>query len=64
MRNHELPANSPKLANLKSSIKEYELLPLIVIRPLEHGFEIVAGHRMFTTCKSTRWRFIPSKYVI
>ncbi|MCA9812068.1 MAG: ParB/RepB/Spo0J family partition protein, partial [Nitrosarchaeum sp.] len=33
----------------------------IVIRPLEHGFEIVAGHRRFTACKSLRWRFISCK---
>ena len=58
---YKLPASSPELANLKSSIKEHGLLQPIVIRPLEHGFEIVAGHRRFTACKSMRWRFIPSK---
>lgn len=58
---YKLPTNSPELANLKSSIKEHGLLQPIVIRPLEHGFEIVAGHRRFTACKSMRWRFIPSK---
>ena len=58
---YKLPANSPELANLKSSIKEHGLLQPIVIRPLEHGFEIVAGHRRFSACKSMRWRFIPSK---
>ena len=58
---YKLPANSPELANLKSSIKEHGLLQPIVIRPLDHGFEIVAGHRRFTACKSMRWRFIPSK---
>ena len=57
----KLPANSPELTYLKSSIKEHGLLQPIVIRPLEHGFEIVAGHRRFTACKSMRWRFIPSK---
>jgi len=58
---YKLPANSPELANLKSSIKEHGLLQPIVIRPLDHGFEIVAGHRRFSACKSMRWRFIPSK---
>ena len=58
---YKLPASSPELANLKSSIKEHGLLQPIVIRPLDHGFEIVAGHRRFTACKSMRWRFIPSK---
>jgi ParB family chromosome partitioning protein len=33
----------------------------ILIRPLEHGFEIVAGHRRFQACRTLRWRFIPSK---
>jgi ParB family chromosome partitioning protein len=58
---YKLPASSPELANLKSSIKEHGLLQPIVIRPLDHGFEIVAGHRRFTACRSLRWRFIPSK---
>lgn len=58
---YKLPANSSELVNLKSSIKEHGLLQPIVIRPIDHGFEIVAGHRRFTACKSMRWRFIPSK---
>jgi len=58
---YKLPTNSPELVNLKSSIKEHGLLQPIVIRPLDHGFEIVAGHRRFTACRSLRWRFIPSK---
>ena len=53
--------NSPELANLKSSIAEHGLLQPIVVRPLEHGFEIIAGHRRFAACKSLRWRFIPCK---
>lgn len=53
--------NSTDLANLKLSIKEHGLLQPIVVRPLDHGFEIVAGHRRFAACKSLRWRFIPCK---
>lgn len=55
------PVNSPELLSLKSSIKEHGLLQPIIIRPIEHGFELVAGHRRFAACKSLRWRFIPSK---
>ena len=55
------PKNSPDMANLKLSIKQHGLLQPIVVRPLEHGFEIVAGHRRFAACKSLRWRFIPCK---
>lgn len=49
---------SPDLDNLKQSIRDHGLLSPIVVRPLEHGFEIVAGHRRFAACKSLRWRFI------
>ncbi len=55
------PKGSPDLLSLKQSIKEHGLLQPIVVRPLEHGFEIVAGHRRFTACRSLRWRFIPCK---
>ncbi|MHA7646791.1 ParB/RepB/Spo0J family partition protein [Nitrosopumilus sp. S4] len=58
---YKLPSNSPEFSNLKSSIKEHGLLQPIVIRPIDHGFEIVAGHRRFTACKSMRWRFIPCR---
>ncbi len=54
-------SNSQELANLKSSIKTHGLLQPIVIRPLDHGFEVVAGHRRYVACRSLRWRFIPSK---
>jgi ParB family transcriptional regulator, chromosome partitioning protein len=50
-----------EIENLASSIREHGLLQPILIRPLEHGFEIVAGHRRFQACKSLRWRFIPCK---
>jgi ParB family chromosome partitioning protein len=44
---------------LMNSIKEHGLLQPILVRPLIHGFEIVAGHRRFQTCRSLRWRFVP-----
>ena len=53
--------NSIDADNLKTSIRQHGLLQPIVIRPLEQGFEIVAGHRRFIACKSLRWRFIPCK---
>jgi ParB family chromosome partitioning protein len=46
---------------LINSIREHGLLQPILIRPLSHGFEIVAGHRRFKACRSLRWRFVPSK---
>ena len=52
---------SEEFANLKASIREHGLLQPILVRPLKHGFEIVAGHRRFSACKSLRWRFIACK---
>jgi ParB family transcriptional regulator, chromosome partitioning protein len=46
---------------LIASIREHGLLQPVLIRPLSHGFEIVAGHRRFHACRSLRWRFIPCK---
>lgn len=43
------------------SIREHGLIQPILIRPLSHGFEIVAGHRRYQACKSLRWRFISCK---
>lgn len=46
---------------LAASIREHGLLQPILIRPLDHGFEVVAGHRRFQACRSLRWRFISCK---
>jgi ParB family chromosome partitioning protein len=46
---------------LMNSIKEHGLLQPILVRPLSHGFEIVAGHRRFQICRSLRWRFVQCK---
>ena len=43
------------------SIREHGLIQPILIIPLSHQFEIVAGHRRYQACKSLRWRFIPCK---
>lgn len=56
---HNLSSNDDDA--LVSSIKEHGLLQPILIRPITHGFEIVAGHRRFHACKSLRWRHIPCK---
>ena len=46
------------MAELKESVKQHGLLHPILVRPLEHGFEIVAGHRRFAACRSLHHRFI------
>ena len=58
---YTVSGRSPEFVNLKSSIKEHGLLQPIVVRPVDHGFEIVAGHRRFSACRSLRWRFIQCK---
>jgi ParB family transcriptional regulator, chromosome partitioning protein len=52
---------APEDDTLLCSIREHGLLQPILIRPLVHGFEIVAGHRRFKACRSLRWRFMPCK---
>jgi ParB family transcriptional regulator, chromosome partitioning protein len=48
--------DSPDDDALVNSIREHGLLQPILIRPIVHGFEIVAGHRRFQACRSLRWR--------
>jgi ParB family chromosome partitioning protein len=53
--------NDPDFKTLVNSIRQHGLLQPILLRPLDNGFEIVAGHRRFHACRSLRWRFISSK---
>lgn len=53
--------NTLEFENLKVSIKEHGLLQPILIRPIDRGFELVAGHRRFNACRCLRWRFISAK---
>jgi ParB family transcriptional regulator, chromosome partitioning protein len=45
---------------LSRSIKKHGLLQPIIVRPINRGFEIVAGHRRFLACKLLRWKTIPA----
>ena len=56
-----LDKNDPEFKSLANSIREHGLLQPILIRPIQHGFELVAGYRRFEACKTLRWRFIQSK---
>ena len=53
--------NDDEMELLASSIREHGLLQPILIRPLNHGFEIVAGHRRYQACRSLHWRFMSCK---
>ncbi len=54
-------ADQTEISDLKTSIREHGLLQPIVIRPVDRGFEIVAGHRRFAACRLLHWRFITCK---
>jgi len=53
--------NDCDFETLVNSIREHGLLQPILIRPFEHSFEIVAGHRRFQACRTLRWRFVAAK---
>lgn len=53
--------NHQELESLASSIREHGLLQPILVRPITHGFELVAGHRRFEACRTLRRRFIQCK---
>jgi ParB family transcriptional regulator, chromosome partitioning protein len=48
------------IKELAASIRQHGLIQPITVRPVENGFEIVAGHRRFKACKLLRWRVIPA----
>jgi ParB family chromosome partitioning protein len=48
-----------QLDGLMASIEEKGLLEPIVVRPVEDGFEVVAGHRRLEACRRLGWRKIP-----
>ena len=54
---------SGHIKELASSIREHGLIHSITVRPLEGGFEIIAGHRRFYACKLLRWKKIPAKVI-
>jgi len=49
------------IKELAASIQQHGLLQPLLVRPVERAFEIVAGHRRFSACKSLRWRYIPCR---
>jgi ParB family chromosome partitioning protein len=49
------------IKELADSIRQHGLIQPITVRPIDSGFEIVAGHRRFQACKLLRWRVIPAR---
>ena len=58
---HKIDKKGSEFRSLVKSISEHGLLQPILVRPVSHGFEIVAGYRRFEACRSLRWRHIQSK---
>jgi ParB family transcriptional regulator, chromosome partitioning protein len=56
----EIESQKQSIQELSLSIKKHGLLQPIIVRPVDSGFEIVAGHRRFHACKLLLWRAIPS----
>src|ERR671911_353819 len=55
-----LSQQQESIDELSRSIKKHGLLQPIIVRPINLGFEIVAGHRRFQACKILRWKTIPA----
>jgi ParB family transcriptional regulator, chromosome partitioning protein len=49
------------IKELADSIRQHGLIQPITVRPVESGFEIVAGHRRYQACRLLRWRVIPAR---
>ncbi|MFQ6134363.1 MAG: ParB/RepB/Spo0J family partition protein [Nitrososphaerales archaeon] len=58
-----LRADIGRLDELMASIDKVGLLQPIVVRPVEDGYEVVAGNRRFEACRRLGWIKIPSHIV-
>jgi hypothetical protein len=54
-------AHDNTIRELAASMRQHGLLHPIIVRPIEEGFEIVAGNRRFEACRLLRWKNIPAK---
>jgi ParB family transcriptional regulator, chromosome partitioning protein len=59
-RHYDSLSQQESIKELSLSIKKHGLLLPIIVRPINQGFEIVAGHRRFQACKLLRWKTIPA----
>jgi ParB family chromosome partitioning protein len=55
--------NLDNLAELSSSIKEHGLLQPILVRPMQHDYEVVAGNRRLAAAKLLKLRKITSHVI-
>lgn len=60
IRHYDSLLQQQSIKELALSIRKHGLLQPIIVRPINQGFEIVAGHRRFYACKSLHWKVIPA----
>ena len=58
-----LRTDSGPLSGLMLSIQDKGLLEPIIVRPVEEGFEVVAGMRRYEACRKLGWRRLPAHVV-
>ena len=58
-----LRTDAGPIAGLMVSIQDRGLLEPIIVRPVEDGFEVVAGMRRYEACKKLGWRRLPAHVV-
>jgi ParB family chromosome partitioning protein len=54
-------AGDNTVRELAASMRQHGWFHPIIVRPIEGGFEIVAGNRRFEACRLLRWKYIPAK---
>ena len=54
-------ARDNTVRELAASMRQHGLLHPIIVRPVQDGFEIVAGNRRFEACRILHWKHIPAK---
>ena len=57
----EFPSTDNRIRELAASIREQGLLHPIIVRPVQDGFEIVAGIRRYLATKLLHWKYVPAK---
>jgi ParB family chromosome partitioning protein len=64
-----IPLNNLRISNklnmekITHSIRQHGLIHPLTVRPIEEGFEIVAGYRRYLACKKLKWKKIPCHIV-
>lgn len=61
VRTYNYSFDRQTIKELADSIRQHGLIQPITVRPVDSGFEIVAGHRRYQACKLLRWRVIPAR---